>query len=113
MSGIAVLIGTRPEAIKLMPVVRALQSAGTAPSVWVTGQHREMLEPILAELDLRADEHLQVMQPGQGLVCAAPGGSRWHAGDRDAVQAMAGEAAPLAGGQLRRVEAEQHQRGSI
>lgn len=67
MSGIAVLIGTRPEAIKLMPVVRALQSAGTAPSVWVTGQHREMLEPILAELDLRADEHLQVMQPGQGL----------------------------------------------
>src|SRR2546422_348904 len=41
-----------------MPVVRALQSAGTAPSVWVTGQHREMLEPILAELDLRADLHL-------------------------------------------------------
>ena len=68
MSGIAVLIGTRPEAIKLMPVVRALHEAGASPSVWVTGQHREMLEPILAELGLRADEHLQVMQPGQSLV---------------------------------------------
>ena len=68
MSGIAVLIGTRPEAVKLMPVVRALEAAGAPPSVWVTGQHREMLEPILAELDLRADEHLQVMQPGQTLV---------------------------------------------
>jgi UDP-N-acetylglucosamine 2-epimerase (non-hydrolysing) len=68
VSGIAVLIGTRPEAIKLMPVVRALEEAGARPSVWVTGQHREMLEPILAELDLRADQHLQIMQPGQGLV---------------------------------------------
>lgn len=62
------LIGTRPEAVKLMPVVRALEAAGQPPSVWVTGQHREMLEPILAELDLEADEHLQVMRPGQGLV---------------------------------------------
>ena len=68
MSGIAVLIGTRPEAIKLMPVVRALEAAGARPSVWVTGQHREMLQPILQELDLRADHDLQVMQPGQGLV---------------------------------------------
>jgi len=68
MSGIAVLIGTRPEAIKLMPVVRALEAAGARPSVWVTGQHREMLQPILAELALEADEHLHVMQPGQGLV---------------------------------------------
>ena len=67
-SGIAVLIGTRPEAVKLMPVVRALAAAGQPPSVWVTGQHREMLEPILAELDLRAEEHLQVMRPGQSLV---------------------------------------------
>ena len=68
MSGIAVLIGTRPEAVKLMPVVRALEAAGAPPSVWVTGQHREMLQPILAELGLRADEDLHVMQPGQGLV---------------------------------------------
>jgi len=67
MSGIAVLIGTRPEAVKLMPVVRALEAAGHPPSVWVTGQHREMLQPILAELDLQADEDLHLMQPGQGL----------------------------------------------
>src|SRR5688572_21953702 len=68
MSGIAVLIGTRPEAIKLMPVVRALEAAGARPWVWVTGQHKEMLQPILAELDLQADEDLHVMEPGQGLV---------------------------------------------
>jgi UDP-N-acetylglucosamine 2-epimerase (non-hydrolysing) len=68
MSGIAVLIGTRPEAIKLMPVVRALEAAGARPSVWVTGQHRELLQPILAELELQADEDLRVMQAGQGLV---------------------------------------------
>ena len=67
MSGIAVLIGTRPEAIKLMPVVRALEAAGAAPSVWITGQHREMLRPILAELELRVDEDLRLMRPGQGL----------------------------------------------
>jgi UDP-N-acetylglucosamine 2-epimerase len=68
MSGIAVLIGTRPEAIKLMPVVRALEAAGARPSVWVTGQHLELLQPVLADLDLHADEDLRVMQPGQGLV---------------------------------------------
>ena len=67
MSGIAVLVGTRPEAIKLMPVVRALEAAGAPPALWVTGQHREMLEPILAELELRPDESLDLMQPGQAL----------------------------------------------
>jgi UDP-N-acetylglucosamine 2-epimerase (non-hydrolysing) len=67
MSGIAVLVGTRPEAIKLMPVVRALEAAGATPALWVTGQHREMLEPILAELELRPDESLDLMQPGQAL----------------------------------------------
>jgi len=67
VSGIAVLIGTRPEAVKLAPVVRAFAAAGKPASVWVTGQHREMLEPILDELQVRADRHLQVMQPGQSL----------------------------------------------
>src|SRR5262245_33628617 len=67
MGSIAVLIGTRPEAVKLMPVVRALEEAGSAPAVWVTGQHREMLDPILGELELRVDERLDVMTPDQGL----------------------------------------------
>lgn len=64
---IAVLIGTRPEAVKLMPVVRALEEAGAPPSVYVTGQHRELLAPILADLALRPAEDLGVMQRDQSL----------------------------------------------
>ena len=64
---VAVLIGTRPEAVKLMPVVRALEEAGAPPAVYVTGQHRELLAPILADLGLVAAEDLGVMQPNQAL----------------------------------------------
>jgi len=64
---VAVLIGTRPEAVKLMPVVRALEEAGAPPAVYVTGQHRELLAPILADLALVPAEDLGVMQPNQAL----------------------------------------------
>ena len=64
---VAVLIGTRPEAVKLMPVVRALEEAGAPPAVYVTGQHRELLAPILADLGLIPAEDLGVMQPNQAL----------------------------------------------
>jgi UDP-N-acetylglucosamine 2-epimerase (non-hydrolysing) len=64
---VAVLIGTRPEAVKLMPVVRALEQAGAPHAVYVTGQHRELLAPTLAELALVPAEDLGVMQPDQGL----------------------------------------------
>ena len=64
---VAVLIGTRPEAVKLMPVVRALEAAGAPPAVYVTGQHRELLAPILADLALVPAEDLGVMQPNQAL----------------------------------------------
>jgi UDP-N-acetylglucosamine 2-epimerase len=62
-----VLLGTRPEAIKLAPVVRALAAAGAAPRVLVTGQHDQMLRPVLDDLGLVADENLQVMAQDQGL----------------------------------------------
>ena len=64
---VAVLIGTRPEAVKLMPVVRALEAAGAPPAVYVTGQHRELLAPILADLALVPAEDLGVLQPNQAL----------------------------------------------
>jgi UDP-N-acetylglucosamine 2-epimerase (non-hydrolysing) len=64
---VAVLIGTRPEAVKLMPVVRALEAAGAPPAVYVTGQHRELLAPILADLALVPAEDLGVMRPNQAL----------------------------------------------
>lgn len=64
---VAVLLGTRPEAIKLAPVVRALRRAGAAPRVLVTGQHDEMLRPVLDDLGLAADENLRVMARDQSL----------------------------------------------
>ena len=46
---VAVIFGTRPEAIKMAPVVSALRAApGVETSVWSTGQHRQMLDRIFA-----------------------------------------------------------------
>lgn len=58
----ALIVGTRPEAIKLAPVYRALESAGRlAPVLVSTGQHRELLDATLAALELRADQNLALM----------------------------------------------------
>jgi UDP-N-acetylglucosamine 2-epimerase (non-hydrolysing) len=63
-----VVIGTRPEAIKLAPVVRELRArAGCEALLVSTGQHREMLEQALRIFDLRPDLDLDVMTPGQSL----------------------------------------------
>lgn len=64
---LALLVGTRPEAIKLLPVARALTQAGARPWLFVTGQHRELLRPLLDELGLVPDEDLDVLAPGQDL----------------------------------------------
>jgi len=60
------VFGTRPEAIKMAPVIRAL--AGTPalePVVCVTDQHREMLDQVLEFFDIRPDHRLGVMRDGQ------------------------------------------------
>jgi UDP-N-acetylglucosamine 2-epimerase (non-hydrolysing) len=77
---IAVLIGTRPEAIKLMPVIRALKRAGSEPATFVTGQHRELLTPILAELEIVATKNLDLMEDDQSLILLS---SRILTGMRD------------------------------
>jgi UDP-N-acetylglucosamine 2-epimerase len=61
------VFGTRPEAIKMAPVVRALDAAGSgvAPVVCVTEQHQEMLEQVLRFFDLRPDHRLGVMSADQ------------------------------------------------
>ncbi len=66
---ILVVFGTRPEAIKLAPVVHELQrQAGFAiPRVCVTAQHREMLDQVLRLFQLRAHHDLNIMQQGQSL----------------------------------------------
>jgi len=61
-------IGTRPEAIKMAPVVRALRATGWADCrVLVTGQHRELVDGMLAEFGIAPDVDLDVMRPGQSL----------------------------------------------
>lgn len=67
MPEIMLLLGTRPEAIKLMPVYRALVARGCRPTVVGSGQHKEMLQPLLETLELPLDADLGVMEPDQSL----------------------------------------------
>jgi UDP-N-acetylglucosamine 2-epimerase (hydrolysing) len=66
---VMVVIGTRPEAIKLAPVVLELRKHGESFStqICVTGQHREMLDQMLQVFGLRPDHDLGVMKAGQSL----------------------------------------------
>ena len=62
------IFGTRPEAIKMAPVVRALQATpGVAVRVCVTGQHRSMLDSVLQTFAIIPDDDLDVMSADQGL----------------------------------------------
>ena len=62
------IFGTRPEAIKMAPVIKALhRHPQMTPLVCVTGQHREMLRQVLDIFDLTPDYDLQLMQPDQKL----------------------------------------------
>jgi len=65
---IALIFGTRPEAIKLAPVILELKKRDRAQlSVCVTGQHRQMLDEALAAFGIVPDEDLGLMQPNQSL----------------------------------------------
>ena len=62
------IFGTRPEAIKMAPVIRRLQQeTGIRSTVCVTGQHREMLNAVLGFFAVHPDVSLDVMQPNQSL----------------------------------------------
>ncbi|MFC1478641.1 non-hydrolyzing UDP-N-acetylglucosamine 2-epimerase [Candidatus Margulisiibacteriota bacterium] len=66
---ILVIFGTRPEAIKLAPVIKALRAAGTGITVktCITAQHREMLDQVLPLFEIVPDHDLNIMAPGQDL----------------------------------------------
>ncbi|MFQ3583666.1 MAG: UDP-N-acetylglucosamine 2-epimerase (non-hydrolyzing) [Cyanobacteriota bacterium] len=65
---IAVILGTRPEAIKLAPVIHALQaSPHLRTEVILTGQHREMVDQVMQLFGLEADRDLAIMRPRQSL----------------------------------------------
>ncbi|MGG6239587.1 non-hydrolyzing UDP-N-acetylglucosamine 2-epimerase [Nodosilinea sp. AN01ver1] len=65
---VCIILGTRPEAIKLAPVIRTFQrDPAIATQVVLTGQHREMVDQVMALFDLKADADLAIMQPQQTL----------------------------------------------
>lgn len=62
------IVGTRPEAIKMAPVIAALKAADWCECIVIaTGQHRELLDQVFAVFDIRPDADLKVMQENQGL----------------------------------------------
>ena len=65
---VMVVFGTRPEAIKMCPLVKALRESGKLETVvCVTGQHREMLQQVLDIFGVEPEENLAIMKPGQDL----------------------------------------------
>ena len=65
---VLIVFGTRPEAIKMAPVVQRLrETPGLDLQVCVTAQHREMLDQVLSLFDIVPDIDLDIMKPGQDL----------------------------------------------
>lgn len=69
MRKVMFVFGTRPEAIKMAPVVRAFRERADAfdTRVCVSAQHREMLDQVLTLFEIRPDHDLDIMKPGQDL----------------------------------------------
>lgn len=69
MKKIMLVFGTRPEAIKMAPLVKAFQTEkdNFETLVCVTGQHREMLDQVLSIFDIKPDYDLNIMKQGQDL----------------------------------------------
>ncbi len=62
------VMGTRPEAVKMAPVVQALQADGTFDvKVVLTAQHREMLDQVMRQFGITGDVDLDIMRPRQTL----------------------------------------------
>lgn len=68
MKNVMLIFGTRPEAIKMCPLVKELKKSDKLkPVVCVTGQHREMLHQVLEIFDVKPDFDLDIMKQGQDL----------------------------------------------
>lgn len=65
---VLIIFGTRPEAIKMAPIVKAFQANRKIDvKVCVTGQHREMLDQVLELFEIEPEYDLNIMKPGQDL----------------------------------------------
>ena len=68
MIKVMTIFGTRPEAIKMAPLVKELEERKEIESVvCVTAQHREMLDQVLTVFDIKPDYDLNIMKQGQTL----------------------------------------------
>ncbi|MGA1866935.1 MAG: non-hydrolyzing UDP-N-acetylglucosamine 2-epimerase [bacterium] len=65
---VSIIFGTRPETIKLAPVILAMRKHPKIDChVCVTAQHRDMLDQVLKDFDIKPDEDLDIMRPNQTL----------------------------------------------
>ena len=65
---VLLVFGTRPEAIKMAPLIKTLQAHNAFEvKVCVTAQHRHMLDQVLQLFDIQPDFDLNLMRPGQDL----------------------------------------------
>lgn len=65
---VCIILGTRPEAVKLAPVIQTFQQdPAFETQVVLTGQHKEMVDQVMQLFDLQADHDLAIMQHGQTL----------------------------------------------
>ena len=68
MKKVMTIFGTRPEAIKMAPLIKTLEKdSDLEPVVVVTAQHREMLDSVLNTFNISADYDLNIMKAGQTL----------------------------------------------
>lgn len=68
MINVMIIFGTRPEAIKVAPIIKELEKREeTNPIVCITAQHREMLDQVLEQFEIKPDYDLNIMKQGQTL----------------------------------------------
>jgi UDP-N-acetylglucosamine 2-epimerase (non-hydrolysing) len=105
MPSLALIVGTRPECIKLAPVFAELRRSGkTRPLLVSTGQHRELLDQALGSFGLKPDVDLGLMQPGQSLPELSSrvitGMSAWLAEAKPAAVVVQGDTTTVLGSAL-------------
>ena len=91
-----IVLGTRPEAVKLAPVVMELRRRSDAEAVLcATGQHREMLDQVFRLFELRPDHDLNLMkadqQPGDVAAAVLAGVSRVIEAEKPAIVVVQGD----------------------
>lgn len=63
----ALIFGTRPEAVKILPIYRELQAQGYQAALWCTGQHKELVQQVMQAFGVQPHINLQLMQHQQSL----------------------------------------------